>query len=229
MNETILVVDDNPEIVEVLKLILSAEGYHLLCAHSGQEALTLFNQQVDLVILDVMMPGMNGIQTCLALREKSNVPILFLTAKDQESDKKLGFSSGADDYLVKPFSYNELTMRVQAMLRRYHVYQGQPLLQEDKMSLDNLEIDFTQRQVFKQGQLLNLTDIEYELLVYFANHRKQIISIMNLFEGVWKENYYYGANNTVMVHIRNLRKKIEDDPQNPKLIQTVWGKGYYCA
>ena len=177
-----------------------------------------------------MMPEMNGYQVCLLMREKTNAPILFLTAKGQESDKTLGFSSGGDDYLTKPFSYNELNARVKALLRRYHVYQGK----EKEISsirkpliIENLEVNQEHKEVKLNGKKLSLTDLEYEILDYLLLNRKQVISASQLFEAIWHENYYYGANNTIMVHIRNLRKKIEDDPQNPRIIKTVWGKGYY--
>lgn len=171
-----------------------------------------------------------GYQACLLMREKTNAPILFLTAKGQESDKTLGFSSGGDDYLTKPFSYNELNARVKALLRRYHVYQGK----EKEISsirktsiIENLEVNQEHKEVKLNGKKLSLTDLEYEILDYLLLNRKQVISASQLFEAIWHENYYYGANNTIMVHIRNLRKKIEDDPQNPRIIKTVWGKGYY--
>lgn len=161
---------------------------------------------------------------------KTNAPILFLTAKGQESDKTLGFSSGGDDYLTKPFSYNELNARVKALLRRYHVYQGKEkeISSIRKISIiENLEVNQEHKEVKLNGKKLSLTDLEYEILDYLLLNRKQVISASQLFEAIWHENYYYGANNTIMVHIRNLRKKIEDDPQNPRIIKTVWGKGYY--
>ena len=176
------------------------------------------------------MPEMNGYQVCLLMREKTNAPILFLTAKGQESDKTLGFSSGGDDYLTKPFSYNELNARVKALLRRYHVYRGKEkeISSIRKISIiENLEVNQEHKEVKLNGKKLSLTDLEYEILDYLLLNRKQVISASQLFEAIWHENYYYGANNTIMVHIRNLRKKIEDDPQNPRIIKTVWGKGYY--
>ena len=161
---------------------------------------------------------------------KTNAPILFLTAKGQESDKTLGFSSGGDDYLTKPFSYNELNARVKALLRRYHVYQGKEkeISSIRKISIiENLEVNQEHKEVKLNGKKLSLTYLEYEILDYLLLNRKQVISASQVFEAIWHENYYYGANNTIMVHIRNLRKKIEDDPQNPRIIKTVWGKGYY--
>ena len=210
MNEKIMVVDDHDDIREVIHVLLTNEGYQIIEAKNGKEALELLDDSIDLIILDVMMPEMNGYQVCLLMREKTNAPILFLTAKGQESDKTLGFSSGGDDYLTKPFSYNELNVRVKALLRRYHVYQGKKEEAKAIIRLNDLEIDQ-----------------EYEILDYLVLNRKQVISASQLFETIWHENYYYGANNTIMVHIRNLRKKIEEDPQNPRIIKTVWGKGYY--
>ena len=216
MNEKIMVVDDHDDIREVIHVLLTNEGYQIIEAKNGKEALELLDDSIDLIILDVMMPEMNGYQVCLLMREKTNAPILFLTAKGQESDKTLGFSSGGDDYLTKPFSYNELNVRVKALLRRYHVYQGK---KEEAKAIIRLN-DLNKNK-------LSLTDIEYEILDYLVLNRKQVISASQLFETIWHENYYYGANNTIMVHIRNLRKKIEEDPQNPRIIKTVWGKGYY--
>ena len=214
MNEKIMVVDDHDDIREVIHVLLTNEGYQIIEAKNGKEALELLDDSIDLIILDVMMPEMNGYQVCLLMREKTNAPILFLTAKGQESDKTLGFSSGGDDYLTKPFSYNELNVRVKALLRRI-------------IRLNDLEIDQEHKEVYLNKNKLSLTDIEYEILDYLVLNRKQVISASQLFETIWHENYYYGANNTIMVHIRNLRKKIEEDPQNPRIIKTVWGKGYY--
>lgn len=227
MNEKIMVVDDHDDIREVIHVLLTNEGYQIIEAKNGKEALELLDDSIDLIILDVMMPEMNGYQVCLLMREKTNAPILFLTAKGQESDKKLGFSSGGDDYLTKPFSYNELNVRVKALLRRYHVYQGKKEEAKAIIRLNDLEIDQEHKEVYLNKNKLSLTDIEYEILDYLVLNRKQVISASQLFETIWHENYYYGANNTIMVHIRNLRKKIEEDPQNPRIIKTVWGKGYY--
>lgn len=227
MNEKIMVVDDHDDIREVIHVLLTNEGYQIIEAKNGKEALELLDDSIDLIILDVMMPEMNGYQVCLLMREKTNAPILFLTAKGQESDKTLGFSSGEDDYLTKPFSYNELNVRVKALLRRYHVYQGKKEEAKAIIKLNDLEIDQEHKEVYLNKNKLSLTDIEYEILDYLVLNRKQVISASQLFETIWHENYYYGANNTIMVHIRNLRKKIEEDPQNPRIIKTVWGKGYY--
>lgn len=225
MKEKIMIVDDHEEIREVIQVLLSNEGYQIIEAQNGKEALELLDETIDLIILDVMMPEMNGYQVCLLVREKTNAPILFLTAKGQESDKTLGFSSGGDDYLTKPFSYNELNARVKALLRRYHVYQGKERHEENTIQIiGDLEINQSKKEVRRQGKKLALTDLEYEILGYLLLNRKQVISASQLFEAIWHENYYYGANNTIMVHIRNLRKKIEQDPQ---IIKTVWGKGYY--
>lgn len=230
MKEKIMIVDDHEDVREVVHVLLTNEGYQIIEAKDGKEVLELLDDEIDLIILDVMMPEMNGYQVCLLMREKTNAPILFLTAKGQESDKTLGFSSGGDDYLTKPFSYNELNARVKALLRRYHVYQGK----EKEISsirktsiIENLEVNQEHKEVKLNGKKLSLTDLEYEILDYLLLNRKQVISASQLFEAIWHENYYYGANNTIMVHIRNLRKKIEDDPQNPRIIKTVWGKGYY--
>lgn len=178
-----------------------------------------------------MMPVINGYQACIEIRKKSNAPILFLTAKTQESDKTLGFSSGGDDYLSKPFSYNELTTRVKALLRRYYIYQGKVdkyNMTENKIIYNNIVIDPNNETVFLDNKQIELTYIEYQILYLLLSNRKHIYSTQALYEKIWNEPYYYSANNTIMVHIRNLRKKIESDPQNPKIIKTIWGKGYRC-
>lgn len=227
---TILIVDDNPEIREVLSILLSGEGYTTTEAADGVTALSLIHNNIyDLIILDVMMPGLDGFHTCLAIRERSNTPILFLSAKSQERDKVLGFASGGDDYLTKPFSYNELMSRVKALVRRYHIYQGKPQTTlQPVYHIGPLVVDERQHTVHKNAQLISLTDLEYDILLLLIKHRGQIFSASHLYEAVWAEPYYDGANNTVMVHIRNLRRKIEDDPAHPTLIRTVWGRGYCC-
>lgn len=230
MNEKIMVVDDDQDIREVIQVLLSSEGYNVIEASNGKEALELVDDDTDLIILDVMMPEMNGYQACVLIREKTNAPILFLTAKGQDSDKTLGFSSGGDDYLTKPFSYNELNGRVKALLRRYHVYQGKSTTQEKQIiyKTGNIEVNSAKRTASIDGEKLNLTDLEYNILEYLLMNKQQVISPSQLFEAIWHEEYHYGANNTIMVHIRHLRQKIEKDPTNPEHIKTIWGKGYYC-
>lgn len=230
MNEKIMIVDDDKDTREVIQVLLSSEGYNVIEASNGKEALELVDDDTDLIILDVMMPEMNGYQACVLLREKTKAPILFLTAKGQDSDKTLGFSSGGDDYLTKPFSYNELNGRVKALLRRYHVYQGKSTTQEKQIiyKTGNIEVNSAKRTASIDGEKLNLTDLEYNILEYLLMNKQQVISPSQLFEAIWHEEYYYGVNNTIMVHIRHLRQKIEKDPTNPEHIKTIWGKGYYC-
>lgn len=226
--QKILYADDDPEIREVLKLLLTGEGYEAIGASSGSELLNLLDDSVSLVILDVMMPGMTGYAVCAEIRRRSAVPILFLTAKSHDSDKTMGFSAGGDDYLVKPFSYSELISRVKAMLRRYYVYGARSTALEGGVihCCGNVEIDRAQSVVRQNGQEVALTDTEYRILLLLASHRKKIFSIQNIYETVWEEPYFYSSNNTVMVHIRNIRRKLGDDPQNSRTIRTVWGKGY---
>lgn len=227
----ILIVDDNPEIREIIEILLTGEGFESVQAQDGITALRLLEEQdFDLIILDIMMPGMNGYQTCLEVRKSSNAPILFLSARTKDSDKTLGFSSGGDDYLAKPFSYNELISRVKALIRRYHIYKGKEVVEKtsDVFSYHSLTIDEKSEEIRKNGILIDLTDTEYRMLLLFLKHQGQVFSAERLYEAIWEEPYYYGANNTVMVHIRNLRKKIEEDPNKPLIIKTIWGKGYRC-
>ena len=214
-SSSILVVDDNPEIREIIQVLLGGEGYLVETAGNGVKALEMLeNREYDLIILDIMMPGMDGYQTCRKMREESNAPILFLSARTKDSDKTLGFSSGGDDYLAKPFSYNELISRAKALIRRYQVYKGKAEKVETPKNFS--------------CKLLELTDTEYAILLLLLKNRRQVFSTERLYEAVWKENFYYGAENTVMVHIRNLRRKVERDSKNPMIIKTSWGKGYYC-
>ncbi len=233
---TILVVDDNPEIREIIHVLLEGEGFQITEAADGQTALNYMRDgDFDLIILDIMMPGLNGYQTCLELRKNSNAPVLFLSARTKDSDKTLGFSSGGDDYLAKPFSYNELIGRSKALIRRYQVYKGKdaseylpPSKNTGIISYHHLKIDEGKKEVYANDTLLELTGTEYAVLLLLIKNRRQIFSAIRLYEAVWDEPYYYGANNTVTVHIRNLRLKIEKDPKNPVLIKTIWGKGYCC-
>ena len=225
--QKILFADDDPEIREVLRLLLTSEGYQVEEAINGEQLLQKLDDTVDLVILDVMMPDMNGFGVCAEIRKCSAVPVLFLTAKSQDSDKTLGFSAGGDDYLVKPFSYSELISRVKAMLRRYYVY-GAKQSEADSVirCCETVEIDPRQCVVRQNGEEVQLTETEYRILVLLASHRSKVFSAQNIYESVWNEPYFYSSNNTVMVHIRNIRRKLGDDPQNCHTIRTVWGRGY---
>lgn len=242
----ILIVDDNSEIREVINILLSGEGYEVEEAGDGVSALEKIQKEnYDLIILDVMMPGLNGYQTCMEIRKNSNAPVLFLSARSQVEDKTMGFSSGGDDYLPKPFSYNELVGRVKALMRRYQVYKGKEeggeTEQENRngksewkdkkekvIELPGLRIEENWQRVIREGREIELTDMEFSILCLLAENRGQIFSVQRIYESVWQEDYYYGAANTVMVHIRNLRNKIEQDAHNPKIIKNVWGKGYRC-
>lgn len=223
----ILFADDDPEIREVVNILLKKEGYEVIEACNGEEAVEKTDKDIDLIILDVMMPGRSGVSACVEIRKITSAPILFLTAKSQDSDKALGFAAGGDDYLVKPFSGVELTARVGAMLRRYCVYRGKETNEAvEVIRLPGLLIRTGINDVEKDGERVILTDIEYRILLLLAQNRKKTFTTQEIYEEVWKEPYFFTSNNTVMVHIRNLRKKLEEDPQNPKYVKNVWGKGY---
>jgi DNA-binding response OmpR family regulator len=225
---TILIVEDDMDIREVLNVLLSHEGYEVLQAEDGLAALNIMDDSVDLIILDVMMPGMSGIEVCREIRKEYNAPILFLTAKSTDSDKAEGLLAGGDDYLTKPFSETELLARVTALMRRYQVYRGKMASDSSETYLvaEGLKLSEQFNAVWKNGSRIDLTDIEYRILRMLMKHRNRIFSIQTIYETIWNEPYFYTSNNTVMVHIRKLRKKIEDDPQNPSYIVTEWGRGY---
>ena len=228
--QTILIAEDDPDIRDGVRILLAGEGYHILEAENGTRALEIFNPEVDLVILDIMMPGMSGLRVCEELRKGSTVPILFLKAKSQESDKLLGLTAGGDDYLPKPFSFAELSARVKALLRRYCVYQGkgQVAAQPENLKLisNGVQLALDCNRVWVEEREVDLTETEYKILRMLMQNPERIFSVERIYETVWGEPYYYTSNGTVMVHIRNLRTKIEADPQNPKRVCTVWGKGY---
>ncbi len=223
----ILLADDDPDIREVARILLESEGFEVLEAADGDEACALAEPEIDLYILDIMMPGKNGYQACREIRRISSAPILFLTARTQDGDKAMGFSVGADDYLAKPFSYTELTARVKALLRRYYVYKGkQEDASQDVITIKDLVINKPACEVRRAGVNVPLTDIEYRMLLLMAENRRKVFSAQELYEKIWNEPYFYACNNTVMVHIRNLRRKVEPDADNPQYVKTVWGKGY---
>ncbi|WP_245700056.1 response regulator transcription factor [Paenibacillus glacialis] len=225
--KNILIADDNDEIREIVHVLLESEGYNVIEAVDGEDAVNKVDETIDLFILDIMMPIKSGFRACVEIREKTSAPILFLTAKTQDSDKYMAFSAGSDDYLSKPFSYTELVSRVKALLRRYYVYKGKDRVDApDTININELVINTTSNEAFIDEEEVTLTEIEYKILLLMAQHRKKIFSAQNIYESVWEEPYFFTCNNTVMVHIRNLRRKLEKDPQNPEYIKTVWGKGY---
>ena len=220
----ILAVDDEPDLRSLLRILLNNRGYEVLEAASGQEAVDLVRSEprIDLVIMDIMMPGLNGVEACAEIRKFSTVPMLFLTAKSQLADKAEAYASGGDDYLAKPFSQNELMMKVESLTRRYRIYKGKT---EPAAPLD-IRLDEKHTCAIRNGQRIDLTDKEFAILRFFVQNRGRTVDVQKVYESVWGEKYLPSSNNTVMVHILNLRKKLEADPANPKLIRTVWGKGY---
>lgn len=225
----ILIIEDDEDIREGVRILLESQNYLVEEAKNGKEGLELLTEDTDMVVLDVMMPGMNGLKTCREIRKRSFVPVLFLTAKTQESDKLIGLMAGGDDYLSKPFSYSELLARVQALLRRYRVYKGKEFtdsIRERWLELYDIRINEEFNEVWVGEEEKELTDIEYNILLLMMKHPKRVFSAQNLYESIWEEPYFYSSNSTVMVHIRKLRMKIEANPQEPVHIKTVWGKGY---
>lgn len=220
----ILIVDDDPDIRNVLCFLLN-EKYNVAQAQDGPAALEYLrlNPETDLVVLDVMMPGMSGYEVCQKIREFSNLPILFLTAKSAEDDRLSAYHSGGDDFLSKPFSQAEFLAKVSSLLRRYREYMGKP---PAALAIDNLVVDLASHSVKNSGQEVMLTDTEYAILEHLLKNRGITVTAKDMYEAVWKEKFLSGSGNTVMVHVLNLRRKIETDPSNPKIIRTVWGKGY---
>lgn len=231
MNENrirILAVDDDEDIRELLKMVLEKEGFEVITAKSSRDALEKFNSAIDLVLLDVAMPEEDGFFTCRRIRERSTVPILFLTAKSQEEDKVIGFSSGGDDYLSKPFSKVELVSRIRALLRRCYEYKSpEREMASSQIVRGNLSLDTVEKKTYLDGRLIPLTATEYELLELMVRHPKKVFSAQNLYEFVWNQKYSFADNNIVIVHISNIRKKLGDDPKNPYFIKNMWGRGYY--
>ena len=223
----ILLADDDPDILEVVSVLLASEGYRVDAARDGLEALALARHPFDLAILDVMMPKASGLEVCERLRLSSNAPILFLTARSQDADKVAGLAVGGDDYLVKPFSTPELLARVRAMLRRYRQYGSvQGAQTGETIQAGPVLIDTRARRVSKGETPVALTDLEYEVLLALARNRGRVVSARELYENVWRSMYLPQSNNTVMAHIKNLRKKLEADPRDPQIVRTVWGRGY---
>lgn len=226
----ILIIEDDESIRDSVKILLESEGFSVTDASSGEQGLSLLSNDTDLVILDIMLPGMSGYKVCEEIRKTSVVPILFLTARSTESDKVLGFARGGDDYLVKPFSYVELTARIKALLRRHHEYNplSAAISNNSKAWVEhkNIRISATKNEVYIDGKEITLTETEYQILLLLADRPDKTFSAQEIYETVWDEIYRADSANTVMVHIRKLRTKIEQNPQEPQIILTVWGKGY---
>lgn len=222
----ILVVDDEREIADLIAIHLRNEGYEVSLAYGGAEAIALALQEsFDLLILDIMMPGVDGLQICRRIRQKHNTPIIFLSARSEDMDKILGLSAGADDYMTKPFNVLELVARVKAQLRRFLMLNPAAAKSCGTIAVANLLIDKDKHAAYVNDQLVNLTPTEFGILYLLASNPGRVFSSEEIFTRVWSEPYLQ-ASNTVMVHIRKLREKIEANPQQPVLIKTVWGIGY---
>ena len=221
----ILVCDDERDIVNALKIYLEAEGHHVVTAHTGAEALAaLEREEVHLVLLDIMMPEMDGITAMTRIRERSNVPVILLTAKSEDTDKVLGLNLGADDYVTKPFNPVELLARVRSQLRRY-LQLGGGAVRESVITIGPVSLDDESKTVTLDGEPVNLTPREYEILKLLMLNPGRVFHPRDLYRKVWNEEPY-GAESTVAVHIRHLREKIEIDPAAPRYIRAVWGQGY---
>lgn len=228
----ILIADDEKEILEILRLLLTGEGYEVITAQNGQEVLDQADDTIDLYILDVNMPVMTGFVAGAELRKKYDAPIIFLTAYSGESDKVMGFSVGADDYIVKPFSNLELLLRVRALFRRMEG-RSRKKVEEDQVEEKNpseiqfkdLILDLDNQSIRKNGEVIVLTYTEFKILELFITHPKKIYSLENIYQSIWEEEAV--GDSTIMVHIKNIRKKIGDNSRNPIYIKTAWGKGYY--
>ena len=225
---TILVVDDNKEIVYSISELLKYEGFEVVKAYDGMQALDAMEEHsVDLILLDVMMPRLNGLSALMKLREKSRIPVIILSAKTEESDKVSGLVLGADDYVEKPYNPAELIARVKAHLRRYRAWgEGAPKAESDQIINGGLMLDKKQRIVVVEGEEVRLTATEYKILELLMEHPGQVFSAEQIYENVWQESASYTVENTVMVHIRHIREKIEIDTKKPRYVKVVWGIGY---
>lgn len=225
----ILVADDEQDILDLLKLLLEAEGYEVVTANNGAEAVALADQTTDLCVLDVNMPEMTGFSAAAEIRKQYFMPIIFLTAYSGESEKTIGYSAGADDYLVKPFSNVELLLRIKSLLRRVQQYSA-PLQAETEtahkqIKYKDLLLDLEAQSVKKGTEIIVLTHTEFKILELLMLHPKKIFSLDSIYQSIWQDDAV--GDSAIMVHIKNIRKKLGDDSRNPCYIRTAWGKGYY--
>lgn len=224
--ETILVVDDEKEIRDLIAIYLSNDNYEILKASNGKEALDILEKQhVDLIVLDIMMPHMDGIEACMKIREKNNMPIIMLSAKSEDMDKIMGLTTGADDYVTKPFNPLELLARVKSQLRRYNKLNAFQEKKENLVEVDDLCMNTDTHTVTVGDREVTLRPREFDILLLLARNKGIVLSVEKIYETVWKEDFFE-SNNTVMVHIRKIREKIEENPRKPRFIKTVWGVGY---
>lgn len=222
----ILVCDDDKEIVEAIEIYLTQEGHHILKAYDGEQAIrVLQNHPVDLLIIDVMMPKLDGIRATLKIREKNALPIIILSAKPEDADKILGLNVGADDYVTKPFNPLELVARVKSQLRRYTQLGAMTEKKENIYETGGLMIDDDRKEVTVDGESVKLTPIEYRILLFLVQNQGRVFSINQIYENIWNEEAI-AADNTVAVHIRHIREKIEINPKEPRYLKVVWGLGY---
>lgn len=225
----ILVADDEKEIRDILKLLLEGEGYEVLSVADGRQVIESACPEIDLFILDVNMPEMTGFMAAMELRKKYDTPIVFLTAYSGEMDKVMGFSAGADDYVVKPFSNMELLMRVKAILRRrvsaVSTVGTTEVEMKNQVAFGDLILDLDNQSVLRGDTVISLTYTEFKILELLVRHKKKVYSLDNIYQSIWEEEPV--ADSAIMVHIKNIRKKLGDNSRNPKYIKTAWGKGYY--
>jgi len=222
----ILVCDDDKEIVDAIEIYLMQEGYGIVKAYDGEEAIEqLKKNDIKLMIIDIMMPKLDGIRATMKIREYSSIPILFLSAKSQDTDKILGLNIGADDYITKPFNPLELIARVKSHLRRYTKLGNEVVNDDNIYSVGGLSINDETKEVIVDGELVKLTPIEYNILLLLVKNQGRVFSIDQIYENIWEEEAI-GADNTVAVHIRHIREKIEINPKEPRYLKVVWGVGY---
>jgi len=224
--QSILVVDDEKDIREVIEIYLMNENFDVITACDGLEALEkLKNKDIDLIVLDIMMPKLDGIRTCLKIREEKKMPIIMLSAKSEDSDKILGLNIGADDYVTKPFNPLELVARIKSQLRRCISFNEPKEENVDEICIDGLKINTATREVFVDETFIRLTPREFSILEILASNLGRVLSTKQIYEKVWDESFF-NSDNTVAVHIRNIREKIEINPKEPRYIKLVWGFGY---
>ena len=224
---TILIADDDLKIAELIEIHLKKEGYQVVKATDGEAAIEIIQSQaIDLVVLDIMMPKMDGYEVTRQIRTKQNMPIIFLSAKTSDFDKVTGLVLGADDYMTKPFTPIELVARVNAQLRRFFTLNQSKVEETSVLEAGGVVIDFEKRTVHVYGERIDLTPKEFDILYLLASHPKKVYSLENIFQQIWTNDYYDDNNNTVTVHIRTLRKKLGEDKRKNKLIKTIWGVGY---